>query len=51
MLKLHWVVLGRLLKARVTLAEVIGQYHARGIVPLWRRPLRLCDMMADRPPG
>jgi hypothetical protein len=27
---------------------VIGQYHARGVVPLWRRPLRLCEMTADR---
>jgi hypothetical protein len=34
MLKLYWAVLGRLLKARVTLAEVIGQYHARGVVLL-----------------
>jgi hypothetical protein len=28
MLKLHWAVLGRLRNAGVTLAEVIGQYHA-----------------------
>jgi hypothetical protein len=28
MLKLHWVVLGRLRNVGVTLAEVIGQYHA-----------------------
>jgi hypothetical protein len=27
MLKLHWVVLGRLWNARITLAEVVGQYH------------------------
>jgi hypothetical protein len=32
MLKLHWAVLGRLRNAEVTLAEVIGQYHARGVV-------------------
>jgi hypothetical protein len=50
MLKLHWVVLGRLRNVGVTLAEVIGQYHARGVVPLRRRPLRLCDMTADRAP-
>jgi hypothetical protein len=30
--------------------EVIGQYHARGVVPLRRRLLRLCVMTADRPP-
>jgi hypothetical protein len=46
----HWVVLGRLRGAKVTLAEVIRQYHARGFVPLRRRPLRLYEMMADRPP-
>jgi hypothetical protein len=28
MLKLHWAVLGRLRNAGITLAEVIGQYHA-----------------------
>jgi hypothetical protein len=49
-LKHHWATLGRLRGARVTLAEVIGQYHARGVVPLRRRPLRLCEMTADRPP-
>jgi hypothetical protein len=27
---------------------VIGQYHAQGIVPLRRWPLRLCEMTADR---
>jgi hypothetical protein len=43
-------VLGRLRGAGITLAEVIGQYHTRGIVPLRRRPLRLCEMMADSPP-
>jgi hypothetical protein len=43
-------VLGRLQGAGVTLAEVIGQYHARGVVPLRRRPLRLYEMTADRPP-
>jgi hypothetical protein len=29
---------------------VIGQYHARGVVPLRRRPLRLCEMTADQAP-
>jgi hypothetical protein len=32
------------------LAEVVGQYHARGVVPLQRRPLWLYDMTADRAP-
>jgi hypothetical protein len=50
MLKEHWVVMGCLRGARVTLASVIGQYHARGVVPLRRRPLRLCEMIADRAP-
>jgi hypothetical protein len=50
MLKLHWAVLGRLRNAGITLAEVIVQYHARGVVPLQMRPLRLCDMTADRAP-
>jgi hypothetical protein len=50
MLKSHWVVLGRLRNVGITLAEVVGQYHARGVVPLRRRPLRLCDMTADRAP-
>jgi hypothetical protein len=49
-LKSHWAVLGRLRDARITLAEVVGQYHARGVVPLRRRPLRLCDMTAERAP-
>jgi hypothetical protein len=49
-LKHHWVVLGRLRGARVTLSEVIGQYHACGVVPLRRQPLRLCKMTADRAP-
>jgi hypothetical protein len=43
-------VLGHLRGAGVTLAEVLGQYHARGVVPLRRRPLRLCEMTADRAP-
>jgi hypothetical protein len=51
MLKLHWAMLGHIRNAGVTLAEVIGQYHARGVVPLRRRPLRLCDMTANRVPG
>jgi hypothetical protein len=50
MLKLHRAVLGRLRNAGVTLAKVIGQYHARGVVLHRRRPLRLCDMTADCPP-
>jgi hypothetical protein len=50
MLKLHWAVLGRLRDVGVTLAEAIGQYHARGVVSLRRRPLRLCDMTTDRAP-
>jgi hypothetical protein len=50
MLRSHWVVLWRLRNAGITLAEVVGQYHARGVVPLRRRPLRLCDMTADRAP-
>jgi hypothetical protein len=28
----------------------IGQYHARGVVPLRRRPLRLYEMTVDWPP-
>jgi hypothetical protein len=47
-LKDHWAVLRRLRGAGVTLSEVLRQYHARGVVPLWRCPLRLCEMMADR---
>jgi hypothetical protein len=50
MLKLHWPVLGHLRNVGVILAEVIGQYHTRGVVPLRRRSLRLCDMAADRAP-
>jgi hypothetical protein len=50
MLKSHWDVLGRLRKVGITLAEVAGQYHARGVASLRRRPLRLCDMTADRAP-
>jgi hypothetical protein len=44
-LKDHWAVLGRFRGAGVTLAEVIGQYHAWGVMPL-----RLCEMTADRAP-
>jgi hypothetical protein len=29
---------------------VVGQYHARGVAPLRRRLLQLCDMTADRAP-
>jgi hypothetical protein len=43
-------VLGHLRGAGVTLSTVIGQYHARGVVLLRRRPLRLCEMTADRAP-
>jgi hypothetical protein len=50
MLKSHWAVLGRLQNARITLTEVVGQYHARGVVPLRRRPLLLYDMTADTAP-
>jgi hypothetical protein len=50
MLKSHWVVLGNLRNAGITLAEVVGQYHTQGVVSLRRRPLRLCDMTADRAP-
>jgi hypothetical protein len=38
-LKDHWVVLRRLRGAGITLSEVLRQYHARGVVPLRRRPL------------
>jgi hypothetical protein len=47
-LKDHWAVLRRLRGAEVTLSEVLRQYHARGVMPLRRRPLRLCEMTADR---
>jgi hypothetical protein len=50
MLKSHWAVLGHLQNAKITLEEVVEQYHARGVVPLQRRPLRLCDMTTDRSP-
>jgi hypothetical protein len=50
MLKSHWAALGRLRNAGITMAEVVGQYHARGVVLLRRRPLWLCDMTADRAP-
>jgi hypothetical protein len=49
-LKFNWVVLGRLRDVGITLVEVVGQYHARGVVPLWRRPLRLCNVTAERAP-
>jgi hypothetical protein len=49
-LKDHWAVLRRFQGAGITLAEVLRQYHARGVVLLRRRPLRLCEMTADRPP-
>jgi hypothetical protein len=50
MLKSHWAVLRHLQNTGITLSEVVRQYHARGVVPLQRRPLRLCDMTADRAP-
>jgi hypothetical protein len=50
MLKLHWAVQGHQRNTEIISAEVIRRYHARGVVPLRRRPLRLCDMMADRAP-
>jgi hypothetical protein len=50
MLKDHWAVLGRLRGAGVTMATVNGQYHARGVVSLRRRPVHLCEMTADRAP-
>jgi hypothetical protein len=43
-------VLGRLRGVRVTLVTIISQYHARGVMPLWRLPLRLHEMRADRAP-
>jgi hypothetical protein len=49
-LKDHWAVLRHLRGAGVTLSEVLGQYHARGVVLLRRRPLHLCEMTADRSP-
>jgi hypothetical protein len=49
-LKDHWAVLRHLRGARVTLVEVLRQYHAQGVVPLRRRWLHLCEMMANRPP-
>jgi hypothetical protein len=50
-LKDHWAVLRHLRGAGVTFSDVIGQHHARGVVPLRRRLLRLCEMTADCPPG
>jgi hypothetical protein len=44
------VVLAHLREVGVNLATIIGKYHARGVVPLRRRQLRLCDMTADRAP-
>jgi hypothetical protein len=49
-LKDHWVVLGHLRGAGDTLSIVIRQYNARGVVPLRRWSLRLCEMTADGPP-
>jgi hypothetical protein len=40
-LKDHWAVLRRLRGAGVTLSDVLGQYHAQGVVPLQRRPLSM----------
>jgi hypothetical protein len=50
MLKEHrrcWSTFG---EPGITLATVIWQYHARGVVPLRRWPLRPCEMMTDRAP-
>jgi hypothetical protein len=49
-LKDHWAVLWHLRGAGVTLAEVLRKYHARGIVPVRRRLLRLYEMTADQAP-
>jgi hypothetical protein len=49
-LKDHWAVLRCLRGARITLSGVLGQYHAREVVPLRRQPLRLCEMTADQAP-
>jgi hypothetical protein len=46
----HWVVLAHLRDAEVSLATIIGQYTARGVISLRRRPLRLCEMTTDRAP-
>jgi hypothetical protein len=43
-------VLTRLRDVGVNLATVISQYHTWGVIPLRRRPLRLCVMTADRAP-
>jgi hypothetical protein len=43
-------VLRRLRGVGVTLSEVLRQYHARGVVPLRRRPLRLYETTTDRAP-
>jgi hypothetical protein len=48
MLKEHWAVLGRLRGAGVTLATVIGQYHAR-VVLLRRRSLRPTEPLGRGP--
>jgi hypothetical protein len=46
----HWAVLAHLRDAEVSLATIIGQYNARGVISLRRRPLRLCEMTTDRAP-
>jgi hypothetical protein len=43
-------MLTHLREAGINLVTVISQYHARGIVPLRRRPLHLCEMTANRAP-
>jgi hypothetical protein len=49
-LKDHWAVVRHLQGVGVTLSKVLGQYHARGVVPLQRRSLRLYKMTAVRAP-
>jgi hypothetical protein len=49
-LKNHWAVLRCLRGVKVTLPEVLRQYHARGVVPLQRWPLHLCEITADQTP-
>jgi hypothetical protein len=50
MFKDHWAVLAHLRNTGVDLATVISKYHARGVVLLLRRSLRLCEMTASRAP-
>jgi hypothetical protein len=45
-----WAVVTRLHNVEVDLAVAIGQYHALGIVPLRRRPLRIRELTPNRAP-